>query len=79
MRQILIKQGKIEIEEIPVPQVGPGMVLVNTRYSCISRGTEMSGLETSGTPIWKRALRQPEKAKTFPLFGKNLWKLDPQD
>ena len=40
------------------------MVLVNTRYSCISRGTEMSGLETSGTPIWKRALRQPEKAKT---------------
>jgi predicted dehydrogenase/threonine dehydrogenase-like Zn-dependent dehydrogenase len=51
------------VEEIPAPQVEPGTVLVQVDHSCISIGTEMSGLKTSSLPLWKRALKQPENVK----------------
>lgn len=63
MKQVLIKPGKAVLEEVPAPQVEPGTILVRVRYSCISIGTEMSGLKSSETPLWKRALKEPEKVK----------------
>lgn len=63
MKQILIKQGSAVVEEIPAPQAEPGTVLVHVNYSCISIGTEMSGVRASGLPLWKKALKQPEKMK----------------
>lgn len=51
------------MEEVPAPQVEAGKVLVKTLYSCISVGTEMSGVRSSGVPLWKRALKEPEKVK----------------
>lgn len=63
MKQVLIRQGQAVIEEIPVPQVETGTVLVRANYSCISIGTEMSGVKASGLPIWKRAFKQPENVK----------------
>ena len=43
MKQVLLKQGGVVVEEVPAPQATPGRVLVRTAYSCISVGTEMSG------------------------------------
>lgn len=63
MKQVLIKQGKAVVEEVPSPAVEPGTVLVQVMNSCISIGTEMSGLKVSGMPLWKRALKQPENVK----------------
>ena len=63
MKQVLIKQGKAVVEEIPAPQVEPGTVLVQVDHSCISVGTEMSGIKVSGLPLWKRALKQPQNVK----------------
>jgi len=63
MKQVIIKQGKTIIEEVPVPKVEQGTVLVQVNHSCISIGTEMSGVKVSGTPLWKRALKQPENVK----------------
>lgn len=63
MKQVLIRQGKAIVEDIPAPKVEPGTVLVRVDHSCISIGTEMSGLKSSGMPIWKRALKQPENFK----------------
>jgi len=63
MKQVLIKPGKAVLEEVPAPQVESGTILVCVKYSCISIGTEMSGLKSSGTPLWKRALKEPKKAK----------------
>ena len=63
MRQVLIKQGKVVLEEVPAPTVEPGTVLVRVEYSCISIGTEMSGVKATGLPLWKRALKQPENVK----------------
>jgi predicted dehydrogenase/threonine dehydrogenase-like Zn-dependent dehydrogenase len=63
IKQVLIKDGKAMVEEIPAPQVEKGTVLVRVEYSCISIGTELSGLKTSGLPLWKRALQQPDNVR----------------
>ena len=63
MKQVLIKQGQAVVEEIPAPQVEAGTVVVRVDHSCISVGTEMSGMKTSGLPLWKRALKQPQNVK----------------
>lgn len=63
MKQVLIRQGQAVVEEIPAPRAHPGAVLVRTAYSCISAGTEMSGLRASGAPLWKRVLEKPSRLK----------------
>jgi predicted dehydrogenase/threonine dehydrogenase-like Zn-dependent dehydrogenase len=63
MKQVLISQGQAILEEVPAPQVEKGTVLVRVENSCISVGTEMSGLKTSSLPLWKRALKQPQNLK----------------
>ena len=60
MEQVLLKKGTIYTAEIPAPVVEKDMVLVRTKFSAISAGTEMSGVQNSGTPIFVRALRSPE-------------------
>jgi predicted dehydrogenase/threonine dehydrogenase-like Zn-dependent dehydrogenase len=63
MKQVLVKGGAVVVEEIPAPSVEPGTVMVRVQYSCISIGTEMSGIKAAGLPLWKKALQQPEKVK----------------
>jgi len=63
MKQVLIRQGEVVVEEVPAPQVETGCVLVAVSHSCISVGTEMSGVTNSGTPLWKRALKDPWKVR----------------
>ncbi len=62
MKQVLIRKGGAIVADVPAPRVEAGEVLVNVRASCISVGTEMSGVRSSALPMWKRALQQPEKA-----------------
>jgi len=63
MKQILIQQGKVLLEDVPTPQIKPGTVLVQVDHSCISIGTEMSGIRASGLPLWRRALTKPQNVK----------------
>lgn len=63
MKQVLIKKGQAFVEDVPAPDVDKGTVLVQVLYSCISVGTEMSGIKTTSLPLWKRALQQPENVK----------------
>jgi len=58
--KLLIKKGKAIVEEIPTPFVERGTVLVETAYSCISIGTEMSGVKEGSKPIIQRAIEHPE-------------------
>lgn len=68
MKQALVKKGLVIGEEVPAPVVSEGSVLIKVVNSCISAGTEMSGILSSGTPLIKRILKQPEKvAKTLNL------------
>lgn len=63
MKQLLVRRGNVVIEDVPAPAVGPGAVLVRVHRSCISIGTELSGVRTSGLPLFKRALQQPEQLR----------------
>ncbi len=47
--------GRVEVVSIPMPEVGPGEVLLRTRYTLISGGTELTMLGNEGTgEAWKR-------------------------
>lgn len=61
MKQVLIKKGKALVEEVPAPTVGDDSVLVQVFYSCISVGTELSSVSSSGESLLRKALNQPEK------------------
>jgi predicted dehydrogenase/NADPH:quinone reductase-like Zn-dependent oxidoreductase len=61
MLQVLIKKGRAAPSEVPAPVVTPGCVLVKVVNSCISSGTELSGVKASGKSIIRQALEQPQK------------------
>ena len=60
MKQVLIKKGKAYSEVVPAPMVSENTVLVQVYYSCISAGTEMSSVTSSGESMLKKALSKPE-------------------
>lgn len=61
MRQALIRKGRVLPCEVPAPVVSPGSVLVKVVNSCISAGTELSGVAASGRSLVRQALEQPQK------------------
>jgi predicted dehydrogenase/threonine dehydrogenase-like Zn-dependent dehydrogenase len=63
VRQVLLLKGQAVVDEVPAPLVEPGTILVRTVCSCISTGTELSGLRSTSMPLWKRALKNPDKLK----------------
>lgn len=63
MKQVLIKHGQAVVARVPRPEVGDDNILIQVKCSCISIGTEMSGVRGSGVPLWKKALQQPDKVK----------------
>lgn len=63
MKQVLIRRGQVAVEEVPAPTVEPGTVLVRVVRSCISVGTELSGIRADAVPLWKRAIQDPSKVK----------------
>jgi predicted dehydrogenase/threonine dehydrogenase-like Zn-dependent dehydrogenase len=63
MKQVLIQGGRAIVADVPAPQVGAKHVLVRVSHSCISVGTEMAGVTSSGMPLYRRALKQPDNVK----------------
>jgi len=61
LKQVLIKQGKAVVADVPAPVLGKGQVLVEVAYSLISSGTELSGVESSGKSLVQKVLEQPER------------------
>jgi hypothetical protein len=65
MKQILqnLKSGATCLTEVPAPQVGRGSVLIQTRASLVSAGTERMLVEFSQGNLLQKARSQPEKVK----------------
>lgn len=61
MLQALIRNGHVNTEEVPAPVVRKGSVLIRVVYSCISAGTEMAGVSSTGKSPLRTILEQPEK------------------
>lgn len=65
MKQVLqsLKTGKIELIDAPVPRVEPGRLLIRTRASVISTGTERMLLEFGKANLINKARQQPGKVR----------------
>ncbi len=65
MKQILqhLKTGRMEIADVPSPQAGRGQVLIQTRASLISAGTERMLVEFSKANLIQKARQQPDKVR----------------
>ena len=53
----------MEIAEVPCPQIGAGQVLIQTKASLISAGTERMLVEFSQANLIQKARQQPDKVK----------------
>jgi predicted dehydrogenase/threonine dehydrogenase-like Zn-dependent dehydrogenase len=71
MIQAIVKKGKVIGEIVPTPYVSDKSVLIKVVNSCISPGTELSGINNSGKPLMKKALEQPEKISKVLNWIKN--------
>lgn len=62
MKQVLqnYKTGQLSVEEVPMPAVNPGGVLVKNAYSLISAGTERSSVELARKSLLGKAKSRPE-------------------
>jgi len=68
MKQVLVRRGKITIEDVPAPLVGKGNVLVEVAYSLISTGTEVEGVKRSGESLVRKAIEHPEQVRKLVRF-----------
>ena len=54
------KTGSVQVEQVPLPALKPGFVLVKTRYSLISAGTERASISQRRSSLVARAKSQPD-------------------
>lgn len=65
MKQLIqnLRTGETSLEEIPIPQVKKGFVLIKTHRSLVSLGTEKMLVEFGKANFIEKARQQPEKVK----------------
>ncbi|MCI0567542.1 MAG: bi-domain-containing oxidoreductase [Acidobacteria bacterium] len=63
MKQVLLREGKVEVADVPAPALSPGRALVATAVSVISAGTESAALNTSRRGALERAVAHPSPLK----------------
>ncbi len=65
MRQIIqsFKTGETILEEVPAPEAGAGQLLIRTRCSLVSLGTEKMLVEFGKSNLISKARQQPDKVK----------------
>jgi predicted dehydrogenase/threonine dehydrogenase-like Zn-dependent dehydrogenase len=65
MKQLIqnLQTGETLLENIPVPQVRKGCVLIKTHRSLVSLGTEKMLVEFGKANLFEKARQQPEKVK----------------
>jgi len=78
MRQIIqnYKTGELKIEEVPIPQIQSGRVLVKNYYSIISSGTEKTKIDTAKKNLVGKAISRPDLVKQVIERAKKegIWK-----
>ena len=62
MKQVIqnFKTGELYVDEVPLPALSTGMVLVENRFSLISAGTERSTVKTAKANLLGKARQRPD-------------------
>lgn len=65
MKQIrqYLKDGTLDMSEVPIPPVGPGDVLVRTHFSFVSVGTEKMKVTQARMNLAEKAAERPDQVK----------------
>ncbi len=65
MKQVLqnLKTGATEVADIPAPRVGSGQLLIGTRCTLVSAGTERMLVEFGRAGLLDKARQQPDKVR----------------
>lgn len=65
MKQLLqdVNSGKITVDEVPAPARGPASLLIDTRYSLISAGTERAQVDMGRRSLIGKARARPDLVK----------------
>ncbi|WP_338875069.1 bi-domain-containing oxidoreductase [Spirosoma sp. SC4-14] len=65
MKQLIqnLKTGETLLEDVPIPQVGRGQVLIRTCRSLVSLGTERMLVEFGRASLLAKARQQPDKVR----------------
>jgi len=65
MKQLIqnYKTGELRVEEVPLPALKPGGVLVRNVFSLISTGTEKAKIELARKNLLAKAKEKPEQAR----------------
>ena len=58
-----LRSGEMQIQELPLPQLGKGMVMVKNHYSLISAGTEGSTVKAARKSLIGKAKERPQQVK----------------
>lgn len=62
MKQLIqnFKTGKLYVDEVPLPSISDGMVLVENKFSLISAGTEKSTVKVGQASLLGKAKQRPD-------------------
>src|SRR5580692_13149050 len=62
MKQVIqnFKTGELYVDEVPLPALAGGMVLVENRFSLISAGTERGTVKTAKANLLGKARQRPD-------------------
>lgn len=62
MKQVIqnFKSGELYVDEVPMPSISKGMVLVENKYSLISAGTERSTVSVGKANLIGKAKKRPD-------------------
>ena len=63
MKQVIFKKGAAKVVNVEPSPLMDGTILVELRVSCISPGTEVSSLNSSGKTLIEKAKMHPDKLK----------------
>ena len=62
MKQLIqnFKTGKLYVDDVPLPSISEGMVLVENKFSLISAGTEKSTVKVGQASLIGKAKQRPD-------------------
>jgi predicted dehydrogenase/threonine dehydrogenase-like Zn-dependent dehydrogenase len=68
VKQLLIKNKKLIIKNLPTPSISERELLIKNEYSAVSTGTELTVLQSQSAGLFSRALQNPQFIKkTFKM------------
>jgi len=69
MKQLLIKNKKLLIKDLPTPSISEKELLIKNEYSAVSTGTELAFLESQSKNIVSKAISNPDLIKKALKMG----------